>query len=301
MKNIAILLLIFSSSALYAQQDPLYAQYINNPLLVNPGYTGFHKSLNISGGYRQQWSGYDGPKTINFSADIALRDNRMGTGILLVSDQTGASTTTDLLFTYAYKIPLNHNTQLSFGMQAGAINSSIDNGKLNVFDTNDPLFQGKENSWVPNAGVGVILNNHRYLIGLAVPRMLKATERLRNTEYILYSRHYYFMASYLYPISENLTFKPFVLMRYIKSAPLSTDIHASVIINNKFQGGVFTRNFETYGMSLNLLMNSRYRLGYVIEIPVTTSIESKFLTHEVMLGIRLNTLSNHDLLSAIGF
>jgi hypothetical protein len=30
----------------FAQIDPLYAQYLNNPLVINPAYTGFNKELN---------------------------------------------------------------------------------------------------------------------------------------------------------------------------------------------------------------------------------------------------------------
>ncbi|HCZ36045.1 MAG TPA: hypothetical protein DHV26_08980, partial [Cytophagales bacterium] len=40
MKKLLTLLLGFASLTAMAQQDPLYSQYINNPLLINPAYTG---------------------------------------------------------------------------------------------------------------------------------------------------------------------------------------------------------------------------------------------------------------------
>jgi type IX secretion system PorP/SprF family membrane protein len=62
-----------------AQQDPLYSQYVLNPLLINPAYSGMTKDLNASVTFRRQWVGFDGsPTTANANAHMALGKNRMG-------------------------------------------------------------------------------------------------------------------------------------------------------------------------------------------------------------------------------
>jgi hypothetical protein len=43
-----------------AQVDPLYAQYLTNPMTINPAYTGLKNNLNMSVAYRKQWAGFDG-------------------------------------------------------------------------------------------------------------------------------------------------------------------------------------------------------------------------------------------------
>jgi type IX secretion system PorP/SprF family membrane protein len=49
-----------------AQIDPLYAQYISNPMLINPAYAGLNNNLNAGITYRKQWAGFDGsPATYN--------------------------------------------------------------------------------------------------------------------------------------------------------------------------------------------------------------------------------------------
>src|SRR5215207_7129877 len=86
------------------QIDPLYAQYLNNPLSINPAYTGFTKDLNASLTYRKQWAGFDGsPETINVSVHSSLLDNRMGLGLMVIQDKIGVNKNTEVQATYAYK------------------------------------------------------------------------------------------------------------------------------------------------------------------------------------------------------
>ena len=42
-----------------AQIDPLYAQYLNNPMLINPAYAGLNNNLNIGVSFRKQWAGFE--------------------------------------------------------------------------------------------------------------------------------------------------------------------------------------------------------------------------------------------------
>src|SRR6476620_1686367 len=88
-----------------AQIDPLYAQYLNNPLVINPAYTGLNKELNVSASFRKQWAGFDGsPTTINFTAHSSLFGNKMGAGLIVVSDKVGENSNTIIMGTYGYKI-----------------------------------------------------------------------------------------------------------------------------------------------------------------------------------------------------
>lgn len=48
--RIAALLLLVSTHTGFCQQDPLYAQYINNPFVLNPAYAGFTNDLNVNAG-----------------------------------------------------------------------------------------------------------------------------------------------------------------------------------------------------------------------------------------------------------
>src|ERR1051325_5249841 len=91
MKKLYLLIpgVIFCSYS-YAQQDPLYAQYLTNPMIFNPAYAGLNNSFNGSGSFRNQWAGFDGaPTTVNFNAHTSLVDNKVGVGAMVIKDKAG--------------------------------------------------------------------------------------------------------------------------------------------------------------------------------------------------------------------
>ena len=109
MKRVILLSLISFclSGVAYSQNDPLYAQYMNNPFVINPAYTGFQNNLNATLSYRKQWAGFDGsPVTVNASAHSSLVEDKMGAGIMIVQDKIGVYKNSDILLTYSYKIDL---------------------------------------------------------------------------------------------------------------------------------------------------------------------------------------------------
>jgi Type IX secretion system membrane protein PorP/SprF len=51
--------LFVAGSKAFAQQDPLYGLYLNNPLVINPAYTGIDNNLAAFTSCRNQWPGFD--------------------------------------------------------------------------------------------------------------------------------------------------------------------------------------------------------------------------------------------------
>ncbi len=295
-------LLIVSLSAI-AQQDPLYSQYINNPFVINPAYAGFTNNLSTSLSYRQQWAGFEGsPKTINANGHVALADNRMGAGLMISSDQIGSNTVTEVFGSYAYRIALDNNKNLSFGLQAGAANYAVDNSKVNPADPGDPLFEVSISEMKPSFGAGIIFSTDLLFVGFSVPRMLKSSVTDANgVTTSLYSQHYYAMGSYLIFLSQRVRFKPSVLVKMVSGAPASIDLNASVILYENYQAGVLTRDFNTYGLFLQGIFKNSFRLGYVFEVPTANSVGTNFTTHEITLGFRMNLFTFHENSSAISF
>ena len=284
-----------------AQQDPLYAQYMNNPFLLNPAYAGFQNNLSTSVGYRQQWSGMEGPKTFNVTADMSIMNRRGGAGLVIVTDRIGASSRSEIMTAYSYKIPLSTSTTLSFGMQGGIIHYKIDYSKLAVYDLNDPLFGGNEDLWRPNAGAGLVVNGERFLVAVSVPRLFESSASVGSIHQTVMSRHYYFSGAYIIPISPKVVFKPSTLLRYVPGAPISADVAASFIFNERFQSGVFTRNINTLGALLQIAMNDNFLLGYIFEVPTRKALPSNFVTHEFTLTLKLSVLNFHEPFSSLDF
>lgn len=294
MKIIFTLLTVLAISQVAAQQDPLYAQYTNNPFVLNPAYAGLNNNLNASLSYRQQWTGFEGsPVTINANAHTSLLNSTMGAGLMIISDQIGITSVNEVYASYVYRINITNDKKLSFGLQAGLINFKTKNADLNIQDPNDPFFSGETNETKPGIGSGIILTGEKFFIGLSVPRMLKTKTDAGEVDLTLFTQHFYAMTSYMFFVSDRIGFKPSVLAKIVEGAPASMDINAAVILNGNYTVGFLTRNFSTYGVFLQALIKKSLLLGYAMEMPTNASVGPQFFTHEITLGLRLNLLPSH--------
>jgi len=274
-----------------AQQDPLYSQYFNNPMLINPAFAGSNERLYAGAAYRSQWAGVDGgPVTYNFNSHMALVNNKVGVGLLAVQDQLGDIKNTSYGGVFAYRIKLSEST-FSFGMQAGFTRYATDPNAVRVLNNPDPAFnQFTETKF--NTGAGVLLQNERYTFGLSVPRMLASSVSQGGQSIQIYSQNFYLYGSYIFYVNERIQFKPSTLLRATAGTPISADLNANFIFNKLYTAGLFTRKFNTYGVLLQMVMNN-YRLGYVFELPGKSSALN-YTTHEISLSLSMDVLSFHN-------
>lgn len=216
----------------------------------------------------------------------------MGAGVLIVSDRIGENTTTSTSGLLAYKIDLNDNL-FSFGMQAGLINYKTDPGQLNFSHPDDPSF-ARISETKFNLGAGAVLKSEKYLVGISVPRMLGNSFESNGQSVQIYQQHFYLFGSYIYFLNERILFKPSVLFKGVKGAPVSTDVNFTVDINRAYAAGIFTRNFQAFGLLAQLNFLEKYKLAYLYEIPTNKSVGTQFNTHEVMIGFRTAVFDFHD-------
>jgi type IX secretion system PorP/SprF family membrane protein len=293
-KIILFILFVSTFNQIHAQQDPVYAQYLLNPLLLNPAYAGLNNNFNGMVGYRTQWTGLEGqPNSFNASAHTSLVNNKVGAGILFSNDQIGNISNTETNISLAYKLNFKERV-FSFGMQAGFQNYTTDYADLNIFDPTDNAFVGGERGSRMNIGAGAILKSEKFFIGLSVPRLLPSTFKNGGQEFELYNQHYYLAAAYVIYLNERIRLKPSALLRGVKNAPASVDLAMNVNINAIHTAGMFTRNFNTYGFLVQTLVKEQIRFGYVFELPTNKSVGTNFTTHEVSVGILLSAFSFHE-------
>ena len=294
MKRFLTAMIVFASLSAMAQQDPLYSQYINNPLLINPAYSGSTTDLAASVMYRKQWAGFEGsPVTMNANAHMALSNNRMGAGLMLLRDQVGADKTTEVTLSYGYHLPLSTDLKLSFGLQGGFVNYQTDYSNV-TFDPADGKFVN-QSEWKPNVGTGLILRSEKFMLGLSVPKLLKTTGTVEQYSTSLYNQHAYALAAYVFQLSYRIKVKPWVLARMVSGAPVSLDYAAALKVDDSYSLGLFTRNLSTYGAFAQINLGDNLRFAYVFELPTGKSVGTQFTTHEVTLGVRLGVFNFHDL------
>ena len=246
MKKLLTALLIFTVTAVSAQQDPLFSQYMFNKLALNPAYAGSQELMTVDALYRYQWVNIKGaPQTLSASVHTPLRNPHIGLGLNVYSDAIGPTITQGALATFAYRI-LFPTAKLSFGIQAGVKYSDIFWSKVNPYDEGDPFFMSQlRNKAVPDANFGIYYYSNKYYIGLSSKQLLQNQMSIVNVngkdEFTKLLRHFYGMAGTALVLSDQLVFRPSVLIKFVQHSPPQMDLNASFLIAKTFWVGASYR------------------------------------------------------------
>lgn len=286
-----IFLIIIKQTIAFGQFDSKNNQYLSNQTLINPAYVGVHDLFLGLLSTRGQWVGIDGaPFTHTLSASSSF-SNHMGAGVLIINDNFGVNNNLEINLQYSYKIDwILHS--LSFGLQAGWANQSIDFSKLNL-DGNDPNIPNSSSSVdTRNFGTGLFLNHEKYYVGVSVPRILKVNLAPENTEEVLYKRHYYLSAGYVFDYIPRIKIKPSLLVTAVEGEQVSIDINGQIIFNEIIWLGVSFNTFNAAGFNFQYLEGG-FRFGYAFELPINKLATSSFGTHELMIAFDGVLLKKH--------
>jgi type IX secretion system PorP/SprF family membrane protein len=300
MKKIIFLVCFFLSILkVSAQQDPHFTQYMNNMSAVNPAYvTATPAILNFGSFYRSQWTGIEGaPKTLTLFAHTPI-NNKIETGLSLISDNIGDGTKkeTNFFADFAYILQLNEKQNISFGVKAGftTISTNFNGFQLNSGDVStDKAFAENVNETVPNIGVGAYYFTDNYYVGLSTPNLLSAEhikERKEISSLGTQKIHTYFTGGYVFDINEVFKLKPAFMAIFVTGAPVSVDLTANVLYNEKFEFGAAYRFNDSVSLLLNINVTPNLRIGYSYDYTVSNLSQFDSGSHEIGLLYNLDLL-----------
>ncbi|CAM1333090.1 type IX secretion system membrane protein PorP/SprF [Tenacibaculum aestuariivivum] len=290
-----IILLFIKVSNIQAQQLPQFTQYMYNTISVNPAYAGSREVLSAVGLHRSQWAGFNkGPETQTLSINTPLRNEKIGVGLSFINDKLGYENFIYLYGDLSYTIQLNYNLKLAFGLKAGFTQYSLDN-ELLIAEGLDPAINGINSRWEPNIGSGIFLHTEKWYVGLSAPRLLNVDHNDLTVNGVNYGAvdkvSYYLTGGYVFELNDNVKFKPATLIKGTRGAPLSYDITANFLFNEKFWlGGSYRFNEYTgaLGALIDFQVSDRFRIGYAYEYPLSDINQFSSGTHEALLMYELN-------------
>ncbi len=227
---IALLTIFTMAQTSFAQQDPLYTQYMFNTLSYNPAYAGTRGMASIMALSRHQWVGFEGaPRTQTLTGHLPFANNT-GLGLSIIHDQLEPTTQTGVYVDYAYRLKLGEGKTLSLGLKGGFNYFNLDIAQLLQSAPNDPALDVTSNTkFLPNFGFGLFFYTNRYFIGASIPKLLE--NKLVNGDIAVLgqagaeARHYFLTGGYVFDLSSEVKCKPTVLARLTHAAPLSVDLH----------------------------------------------------------------------------
>lgn len=274
----------------HGQQDPLFSQYMFNTLAFNPAYAGSADVMTMLALSRHQWVGFEGaPSTQTFVAHSPLKNQNMALGFTAINDKAGPVHQTSILADYAYRIRVNDESQLAFGLKGGFNIYQADIASLSTVEV-DPANVNIEGKLLPNFGFGLFWHSERYYAGLSVPKLLENDISAGNSSPLVTAsevRHFFLMGGYVFDIDRDIKFKPSFLLRQVAGAPLSLDINANFLLRERIWLGAMYRFGNAFGLLAQYQVNDQFRIGYAFDLTTTALGAYNAGTHEIMLNYDL--------------
>ncbi len=282
-----VLLLTALSGSLCAQQLGQYTHYMSNELIINPAFAGGHDALSMTVLHRSQWVGLEGaPSTQSFSIHSLAKNDHMGLGLTLVNDRVGAHKNFTALGSFAYRLRLNRDSYVSFGIQAGVNQKSSDYSSLNMPSPIDPSLELIDiNTTSLEVGAGAYLKTPKLHLGISSPKLFSSKTDLNDSVSIALNKaHYFFYGRYRAPINTNIKLQPNVLIKYLPGLPLSWDAGVSAIWNEVLLTGISYRSTESIDLLLQAKVTPQIKIGYSFDYTLQDISGLGRSSHEFMLN-----------------
>ncbi|MEJ7646027.1 MAG: type IX secretion system membrane protein PorP/SprF [Chryseolinea sp.] len=290
-----LVLLMFSACA-FAQQDPLFTQYMFNNLYMTPAYAGVDGVTKLTAVHRSQWLGYqssfgDGgaPTTQIVTFNTPIYKLRSGFGAYIMNDKLGPQNNLEAQVMYAYHLGIKE-TKLSFGVKLGMYSQTIDWDKYRAIQPDDPLLKnGKDSQVKPDLGVGVFYRAEKYYAGVGFNHLLRSKFDfgLDSARGAL-ENHINVTGGYFYEVSFDLKVQ--------FSAAVRTDLNKTQVdlagiahIKDTMYGGIAFRQSEAASLLLgySLLKDKSLKLGTAIDVIVKDRAAKEAFSFEFMLSYDL--------------
>jgi type IX secretion system PorP/SprF family membrane protein len=273
MKNVKSIVFIafttLGSLAVQAQQDPMFTHYMDNTLLINPAYAGSRDALTVTALHRSQWVDFKGaPLTQSLTIHAPLRNEHIGIGLSVSNDKIGPINNTSAVVDFAYIMRVSKKSRLAFGVSAGIDMFQANLSTLNLDEQSDPTFQNNISNHVsPKIGVGAYYYRDRFYVGISTPNLLQNNYSVVNQEngstlIAKEQMHYYLIAGTVLNLTDNLAFKPTMLIKMTDAAPVEADVTASFIIMKRLLLGVMYRTGDAVGGLIGLNVTPQLHIGY---------------------------------------
>jgi type IX secretion system PorP/SprF family membrane protein len=310
--KIAIGIMIFFVSCKYciSQEYAIYERYYFSPFIINPAITGAESYPVADISVRKQWLGFpDAPTTYQLSGNyrigtydfydpkgfvnkgpLKLKD-RIGIGAAMYRDVNGPSNFTGGLISYAYHMPINFQTNLSFGM---AVVGSYYGFNSSLLKPNQPddnyLLNDNDHKFDINFNIGGYLYSRTYFIGISANKILPGIYQVNDNS--SFNPSYSIIGGYKL-MAENSSFslEPSIAIKKIGSEGFSLDIHSKLYIKRVNWIAVSYETSGNLSFQFGLRLYRKIYVGYDYGYTVSEISRYNYGNHEIHLGINLGLIN----------
>jgi len=311
-----VLTLLFTQELL-AQQLPLFSQYRENYIAINPAmvsteYLLYNQNLSFGASYRTQWREFEGAPETQFIRGEYLYEGgsfSLLSGGYLMNDQTGPTGLTGIygriggIFTDD-----PYYGGISVGLTLGAVQYRVDVRELRLRDANDILAGDSKTQVYPDVGVGIyyykrlsgggFFDDDYVYAGVSIPQAMGINLEFQDevgTFDVERSRHFYAQAGIFHILEGESYLELSSWAKFVEGAPVNVNMNFRYQTNANIWVGVGgstagTAHVET-GVQLgeNAGFDNTVRIGSSFDYTFSSFGPSVGTTHEVSVAYSLFT------------
>ncbi|MEM7486506.1 MAG: type IX secretion system membrane protein PorP/SprF [Bacteroidota bacterium] len=301
------LLVFFSLSTLhiFAQQNPQFSQYLQNPFVINPALTGVEDYLDITAAYRNQWTGFNGaPRTATLSLNASLHllkgrlqrragESHQGIGAFIYTDEAGPINQSGFYGSYAYHLKVSRDWFVSLGTFVGAAQFSYDASEAILLQNPNDLLVNSFSNFSFDMSLGVYAYSDYFFAGIAANQIfdneivIAVNDGGQITDGRL-NRNYNFLVGSRIDLTQEWQLVPSALVKTVSNAPIQWDIGAKLVYDNKFWSGLAYRDQDAVIVLAGLQFGSGFLVSYSYDLSLTEFSGQQSGTHEIILGYRFD-------------
>jgi type IX secretion system PorP/SprF family membrane protein len=288
--HILFFLFVLISVGSFAQQDPMYTLYMNDPILINPAYAGTRGNLSLNGVFRKQWVGMTWqPTTTSITMNSPFWDYKVGLGFSFMNDQIGPMQQTGIYLDYAYHLRFSRNRNLSLGLKAGFTTVNLDLRNLSTTIWDDYVHSNDNRKpFMPNVGVGGYYFTDWYYAGFSIPLLFRNSLNDQDNTLEVVGREdraYFLTAGGIFDlVAPIIKIKPTFLARAIFGAPPSIEVGATAIFYDRVWFGLLYRFGDAIAAHARVQLTNQLQFGYSYDLTNNDLRPHNNGTHEVMLN-----------------
>lgn len=257
----------------FAQQTVLLNQSAYNPFTLNPAAIGLNADVTAHCHYKKNWLGIaESPEVVQLTIDGASSKNKAGLGLNIINEKAGIFSKTYLSGAFRYRIKLNKNSGLLFGLAAGFQRQLSDFSKIKA-DAPAEFAQwpSQQAVTIPDAAFGVVYTFKKLIVSVAASQLLQQDYAYKEPVYNK-ELHYKTISQYIISLQNTFTLKhetwfytPQLILRTPQGLPVQFDFLNTLNYKSKFLFGVGYRYYYATYATLGFGITEKLKIMYSYE------------------------------------
>lgn len=289
------------SSHLSAQEPGYFNHHFLQPVLINPGATGFSGHHELLAGYKHRWSDFpDAPRTFTALYHGSFAD-KIGLGAQLITDHVGVAQLFHAQLNYAYRISFE-DAVIGLGLSTGIQNFKISDLQDDPFiDLSDELLNEALDGYLLFDGsIGVYGEvDQKFVFGISLPNVVRQRiaeingevqiDELKSLPYVVHLGYRYNVRNYNFQIEPSITVKdlrysPFLMDLNLKFSFLEEQLigglgytlgdnsRASLLLGTRLDNLKFYYSYDVGLGDFQQYNNGSHELTLVYRLPARPQV-----------------------------